>query len=152
MSGVSQMSFESLESRRLLSVTLEGGILTVVGTSRGDSIEVQKRADDDEMRVELNGRETEFPLGSVTRIVINGLAGNDRIGYSGRDGRLDQPGALSGGDGNDVIEGGNGNDTISGGAGNDRIEGKTGNDRLAGGAGNDVIEGAGGDDVLKGGS
>ena len=142
---------EGLETRTFLSVSLDGGVLTIVGTSRADLIEVQKRADKGELKVELNGRETKYSLNRVTKIVIKGEAGNDRVGYSGRDGRLDVPGSLSGGDGNDTLEGGNGADTISGGSGNDRIEGKSGNDRLSGGAGNDVIEGAGGDDVLKGG-
>jgi Ca2+-binding RTX toxin-like protein len=151
MMGSGVVIVESLERRTMLSVSLDDGVLTIVGTARGDVIEVQKRADKGDLKVELNGRETEFRLSSVTKIVIKGGDGNDRIGYSGRDGRLDVPGSLSGGDGNDVIEGGNGNDTISGGNGNDRVQGKSGNDRLSGGAGNDVIEGAGGDDVLKGG-
>src|SRR5687768_3610076 len=133
-------TIETLETRALLSVSLNDGVLTIVGTSGGDNIEVQKRADDNELRVELNGSETEYALGSVNRVVIRGLAGSDRIEYSGRDGRLDIPGSISGGDGNDVLEGGNGADTIAGGGGNDRIQGKGGNDRLNGGAGNDVVE------------
>ena len=147
----SDVMVESLEGRTFLSVSLDDGVLTIVGTARGDLIEVQKRADKVELKVELNGRESEFPLNSVTKIVIRGLAGNDRIGYSGRDGRLDVPGVISGGDGNDVLEGGNGADTINGGNGNDVVEGKGGNDLLVGGAGNDVMEGHGGTDVLKGG-
>ena len=145
------LMMENLEMRRFLSVSLDDGVLRIVGTSGGDNIEVQKRADDNELRVELNRDETEYPLVSVNRIVIRGLAGNDRIEYSWRDGRLDVPGNLGGGDGNDFIEGGNGNDTISGGRGNDRIQGRSGNDSLSGGGGNDIIEGAGGDDVLRGG-
>lgn len=142
---------ESLEGRALLSVSLDEGVLTIIGTVRRDFIEVQKRADKGELKVELNARETEYPLNSVTRIVIRGLGGNDVIGYSGRDGRLDVPGSISGGDGNDVIEGGNGDDTIAGDAGNDVIEGKSGNDSLLGGDGDDRIEGHGGQDVLRGG-
>jgi Ca2+-binding RTX toxin-like protein len=143
-------SCEPLESRSLLSVTLANGILTVVGTGGHDLIEVQNRADKGEVRVELNGNEQEFAKGDVTRILIFGEAGNDRIGFSGRDGGLNIPGYIEGGNGNDRIEGGEGNDVILGGFGNDVIEGKSGRDRIIGDEGNDIIQGGGGNDQLYG--
>jgi len=80
------LSCEPLEPRSLFSVTLFNGILTIVGTGGHDLIEVQNRADKGEVRVEMNGTEREFAKADVTRIVIFGEAGNDRIGFSGRDG------------------------------------------------------------------
>jgi Ca2+-binding RTX toxin-like protein len=144
------MAVEGLESRTLLSATLSDGVLTVTGTAGADRIEVQNRSDKGQIKLELNGRETKYAFSSVTKIVIDGLAGNDVISYSGRDGGLNVPGVLNGGDGDDSIEGGLGNDTITGGNGNDRLQGKNGNDRISGGAGNDWIEGGNGNDTLNG--
>jgi Ca2+-binding RTX toxin-like protein len=141
---------ENLESRQLLSATLANGVLMVTGTSAADRIEVQKRADKGQLKLELNGRETKYTLSRVSRIVVNALGGNDFIEYSGRDGGLAVPGVLNGGDGNDTIQGGLGNDMIAGGNGNDRLQGKNGNDSISGGAGNDFIEGGNGNDGITG--
>ena len=144
------VAVENLESRQLLSATLSGGVLTVTGTSGADVIEVQSRSERNQLKLELNGRETRYALSAVKKIIINGGAGNDWIEYSGREGGLKIPGSLSGGDGNDTLQGGRANDVISGGNGNDRIEGKNGNDDLSGGAGDDYIQGGNGNDVIKG--
>jgi Ca2+-binding RTX toxin-like protein len=141
---------ENLEPRRLLAVTLSNGVLTITGFINADRIEVQRRADDGEVRVEHNGQEFDFPIGSVTRVVIDGRGGNDFIQYSGRDGGLNIPGVINGGTGNDTITGGDANDTLIGGNGHDSIEGKSGNDRIAGGKGNDTIQGGNGNDSLNG--
>jgi Ca2+-binding RTX toxin-like protein len=143
---------ESLEARQLLaSVALSSnGTLTITGNNTADRIEVQLRAKDNQLKTEVNGSERKFALGSVKKIVINSLGGNDWVEYSGRDGGLAQPGLINGGDGNDTLQGGRGNDSISGGNGNDRIQGKAGNDAIAGNAGNDYLEGGDGNDTLKG--
>jgi len=142
--------FENLEPRRLLAVTLSNGVLTVTGFNAADRIEIQRRADDGEVRVEHNGQEFDFPIGSVTRVVVNARRGNDFIEYSGRDGGLVVSGVINGGTGNDTIQGGDANDTLIGGNGHDLIEGKSGNDRIAGGKGNDTIQGGNGNDSLNG--
>src|SRR4051794_13339890 len=103
--------FEQLEDRRLLSVALSGGVLTVVGTNSADHIEFQRRADKGELRVESNGHESKFSLSAVKKIVASGLRGNDVIEVSGRDGGFSIPVLFHGGDGNDLLEGSNGNDT-----------------------------------------
>ncbi|MEA2707504.1 MAG: hypothetical protein QOF78_105 [Phycisphaerales bacterium] len=142
---------EPLEDRRLLSsVALSNGTLTITGNNTADRIEVQKRADKGQLKVEINGTEKSFTLASVKKIVINSLGGNDWIEYSGRDGGLAIPGLINGGDGNDSISGGLGNDSISGGNGNDRIQGKAGNDIISGNAQNDRIEGGDGNDIISG--
>jgi Ca2+-binding RTX toxin-like protein len=142
---------EQLESRQLLSaVALSSGTLTITGNNTADHIEVQKRADKSQLKVEINGSERTFALSSVHKIVINALGGNDFVEFSGRDGGVKIPSLINGGDGNDTLEGSQANDTINGGNGNDLIEGKGGNDVLSGGAGNDLIEGGDGNDVING--
>jgi Ca2+-binding RTX toxin-like protein len=142
---------EPLEGRALLSaVTLSNGVLTVTGNSTADRIEVQKRADKGQLKIEINGAEKKFTYSSVHKIVINTLGGNDFVDVSGRDGGVSIPMSVNGGDGNDTLHGGNGNDTLLGGNGNDRLEGKGGNDVLSGGAGNDYVYGGDGKDNVKG--
>src|SRR5689334_19825065 len=143
----SQSQFiETLENRRLLSITLSGGVLTVTGTAGADHIEFQKRASEGKLKVEANGVERKFALSSVTKIVALGGTGNDVITFSGRDGGLNVKASIDGGAGNDFIEGGLGNDTLVGGAGNDSIQGGGGNDIISGGLGNDRLDGGAGND------
>src|SRR4051794_20265423 len=142
--------FESLESRRLLSVSLSSGVLTLTGTSGNDVIELQKRADKGHVKVELNGSERRFALSGVSKIVVNGLGGSDFIEFSGRDGGLSIRSLINAGGGNDTVEAGNGNDTILGGAGRDTLEGHGGNDSISGGDFRDLLEGGSGNDTLRG--
>lgn len=86
-------------------------------------------------------------LGTIERIAVNGLAGDDTI--------TADPGlsatlafVVDGGDDNDTITGGPGNDTLNGGAGIDTLNGGGGNDTLTGGPGNDSHAGNAGDDVM----
>jgi Ca2+-binding RTX toxin-like protein len=141
---------ETLESRRLLSALLANGVLTIVGTDRADRIEVMRRDDQGQIRVELNGTRTRFPLGDVTRVQVSGRGGHDLIEFSGRDGGVYFPANVSGGKGNDTIRTGLADDTVSGGNGHDRIEGDAGDDLISGGNGDDVIEGGDGNDTLRG--
>src|SRR5687768_5635774 len=143
--------FESLENRRLLAANLVDGVLTVTGTEANDVIEIQSRPENNEVKLEFNGDETRYAMSAVTKVVIDGLGGNDFIEFSGRRGGLNVPAVLSGGAGDDTLQGGPANDTINGGDGNDRIEGKNGNDVLNGDAGNDFIQGGRGNDVISGG-
>jgi len=53
---------------------------------------------------------------SITRIVVNALAGNDNISLAQS---VNRATSLFGGDGNDTIYGGSGTDAINGGAGTD---------------------------------
>src|SRR4051812_5138519 len=94
--GAAHAMVEGLEDRRLLSATLSHGVLTVTGTSGADSIEIQKRADKSQLKLELNRRETKYTLSSVKKIIVNALGGNDFIEFSGRDGGLSVPSVLDG--------------------------------------------------------
>jgi Ca2+-binding RTX toxin-like protein len=141
---------EPLESRRLLAVSVADGLLTIVGTNRSDRIEVIRRDDDGQIRVQLNATETRFPIGEISRVLINARGGNDFIEFSGRNGGISFPANLNGGKGNDTIHAGLADDTISGGNGHDRIEAYAGDDLISGGNGDDVIQGADGHDTLRG--
>ena len=84
----------------------------------------------------------------VTRIVINGMGGNDRIWIAG--GWGDLPVEIWGGAGNDTIIGGPRNDTIFGNLGKDHLEGGGGNDLLHGNGGHDRVIGNLGADRIFG--
>ncbi len=62
-----------------------------------------------------------------------------------------QAGALSGGDGDDILGGGNGSDTLMGDTGDDTLSGYGGNDTLLGGQGADLLKGSTGNDWLQSG-
>ncbi|MFK7819498.1 MAG: beta strand repeat-containing protein, partial [Planctomycetaceae bacterium] len=145
------------------AVTLDDGTVYVPGTLAGDVISTSETATD--LRVTLNGTDTDFALGMVTRVVICGFDGADSVTLgTSHEARVDAgwdndsvvggPGAdkIIGAHGDDSLQGFGGDDTIFGGAGNDRIEGGTGHDSLGGGSGGDTLIGNTGRDSLLGGS
>jgi Ca2+-binding RTX toxin-like protein len=166
---------ESLESRTLLTVTLDNGLLTIIGTDAADLIQVNQNGAD--IEVELNALTTPFDANLVNRIRIEGLGEADAINVN-----VNRPTTILGGAGNDNILGsdggsddvfgntgadtfsgrggddkftwnpGDGNDVINGDAGNDYAEGGLGNDAISGGADNDTLLGQHGNDFLNGGA
>src|SRR4051794_32126637 len=69
---------EPLERRILRAATLDGSVLNVVGTSGNDQIAVFLNATDhSKIDVTINGDTKEFTAAAVSRIKIDGLAGND---------------------------------------------------------------------------
>ena len=84
-------------------------------------------------------------LESVTRVTLNGGAGDDLLSADA---------ILNGGDGDDFLEGGAGNDTMDGGAGDDTFVGNGGTDAIGGGSSNSVgdtilVDGTSGADVIS---
>lgn len=150
------MQFESLETRRLLTATLENGLLTVTGTNNNNLIVIFR--DNDTVKV-FEGRFfglpaiiTTFPLADVESILVNAGAGHDTVkvgGFFG--GPLAIPSTLNGGDGNDVLSSSAGDDVLNGDAGNDALNGDGGDDELNGGDGRDLLVGGAGSDALIGG-
>src|SRR5688500_6566639 len=122
------MQFEQLESRRLMSVSLSGGVLTLTGNNAAQT-----------MRVDVSGTNLVASDGlgtvrtaavsAVNSIVVNALGGNDRVLVSSA---VTRPTALDGGAGNDTVQGGNGRDNITGGPGDDTLRGQAGNDTIQG--------------------
>ena len=130
---------ETLESRRLLSFTVAGETLTVTGTANPDQILIRK--DGANLTIVQNGVNSTTPAAPLTKIVVNGLGGNDRLALAvGATNGITLPSTLNGGDGNDELLGGDGNDVLSGGNGNDNMNGgPKGKDVFNGGAGRDRV-------------
>ena len=123
---------ETFESRRLLAVTLDGGVLTVTGGDAADRISIGLRRT--EIFVRLNDSFARFSAASVQSIVVNAGAGNDGVALQPS---LNKPATLNGGAGNDRLTGGAGGDTLNGGDGDDMLDGGGGGDVLSGGGGRD---------------
>jgi hypothetical protein len=144
---------ENLETRRMLSSApvFADGILTVTGTVGDDRIRIRIGQDSSKLAVKVNGAVTLFSLASISKIKVDGLAGDDDICIKQSHGGISIATEINGGDGNDKIRGANGNDLISGGAGKDFLRGNAGDDVLSGGEGNDKLFGGRGDDSVIGG-
>jgi hypothetical protein len=95
--------------------SLISGVLTVTGTSGPDYIRGSIASNVLTMKVN-NLSQTFAGASSISRIVVNALAGNDLIILASS---VNRPTSLNGGDGNDTIAGGSGIDVINGGAGTD---------------------------------
>ncbi len=125
--------------------TLYGG-----GTAANESITV-RRINGNTFGVTLstNASEIVFPYGAVpgaiTRLVLNGLNGNDTIVV---DPTFSIPVELYGGAGNDTLRGGAADDILVGGDGGDSLFGNDGKDLLIGGTGRDNIFAQGDQDIL----
>src|SRR5215208_3575961 len=83
---------ESLELRRLFSVTLANGLLQVSGTAGDDVIYLSVAPNASlsvpfpaQIAVNINKQRAVFDLALITRIQILGLAGDDEIFVSGPD-------------------------------------------------------------------
>jgi Ca2+-binding RTX toxin-like protein len=154
--------FEALEDRRLLSASVVGRVLTIIGTDGPEHVSVVDYGHHVIVReaVVTPGTGTDHPTVTATRTVFNRAdvdsisadlrGGNDAVGLLSLS-RTPLAATVNGGAGNDAIRGGAGNDTLDGGGGNDLLSGGHGNDVLRGGAGNDRLSGDGGDDTLEGG-
>jgi hypothetical protein len=137
--------------------SLTNGVLTVnVGPSAGNRLHGDTSDDDETVHVGMYGSDVIVSgfgtavgdphfkdinkFSGVTKVVIDGGAGNDFIDVSG----LSNAGIAV------EVHGGDGNDTIIGGAGNDVLYGDGGSDVIIGNGGADQIDGGSGDDFLFG--
>lgn len=148
----------------------------VMDGESGDDLVVVNGADGpgDEFEVSANGDRTKFDrvnlipftldIGTVEGLLINGLAGDDKLTIFDLTGVHLAAIVATGGSGMDTIDasakgtavsllaqGGSGDDILIGSAGVDLIFGEGGNDSLSGNAGNDNLNGGDGDDLLDGG-
>ncbi len=159
---------ESLDDRAMMSVTLTGGLLEVVGTTGVDQIRVTLPTPQTlQVTVDTTGESRQFDLSAVNSILVRALAGNDFVligptvtlhaevrGWAGNDTELGGAGAdtLLGGGGNDYVQGRGGNDTLLGQAGDDYLVGQGGDDTLDGQLGNDLLSGGSGTNTLNNGT
>ena len=154
---------DRLENRCLLTATLEGGVLTIVGTDANDVIVVRHGKNGNLVVLEntyasprqkptTRPSARSFDAADVSSIRIEGGLGHDRLSVA--DGRrpLTVDASIDGGVGNDALGGGGGDDVLNGGDGNDLLNGGAGDDELNGDAGNDNLNGGVGADVFKGGA
>ena len=150
----------------LASVTFDAGVVTVIGTSGDDLIQLVGSADFQTFTVDVNGDESVFSTfnrsdvssvsvfaGNGDDTVINTLLNDTMISGQGGNDNL-QGGflqdSLFGGAGNDTLTGRHGDDFLSGQGGDDILRGTNGLDTLRGGLGEDTISGGGGNDILFG--
>src|SRR5437764_13507474 len=84
------VSFELLEGRKLLSATLENGVLTVTGTRHGDKMEISlDHEDPTKLNVQVNDETSSFSLADITGgVVMNGGNGSDKMAVNEVDGAL----------------------------------------------------------------
>jgi hypothetical protein len=121
---------EQLEGRRLMSVSMQDGVVLVTGTDGADSVQILATSAGSEpmLTIELwtgdQGSVANFPLSQVTGVKVDGLGGNDQlfIDRTSSDVELTLPVTLFGGAGDDVLVGGGGVDELVGGTGNDWID------------------------------
>lgn len=130
--------FETLESRRLQSATLNSGVLTIQGTAGADTIDVRSGIFTP-IVVTVNNTSQSFL--AVKSIVVNAGDGDDTVTIHPS---ITKAATIDGGNGNDVLQAGGGNTTVRGGAGHDRLFGGKGVDKLEGGSGDDTLVTLGG--------
>ncbi|HYE21461.1 MAG TPA: hypothetical protein VEA69_23640 [Tepidisphaeraceae bacterium] len=159
------MHVESLEGRAMLSATLVGGVLTVVGTGINDQINISAAARVGKITVSekttvvsgnvttiTNLGTTAFDVALVKSVVVRTGDGNDTVTLTGSKTKpYLLPSTLEGGAGHDSLSAGGGTDVLRGGIGNDRLTGNGGNDSAYGESGDDRLFGNDGNDRLYGG-
>lgn len=129
-------AIETLETRRLMSASLSGGVLTVNGTDNIDNIDLS--LSNGKIVVKRNNVvEGQFTATAVNSYKIYAKNGNDKVVLASN---IYKPGTIEGGIGNDELRGGSGNETLKGGDGNDTLQGGKGNDQHFGGTGTDTID------------
>ncbi|MGA2230750.1 MAG: calcium-binding protein [Tepidisphaeraceae bacterium] len=152
---------EALETRRLLSISVVSGVLTVDLSSKTNEHTVIVSVDSQtgDYRVEDNGRIHEFPQAGIDSVDVLGPTVSSKLRINATFPTLDSDNAIKGGAGNNTLIGSKGGNTIIfGGEGNNSItargtsnvvNGGAGNNTLVGGAGNDTLQADGaGDDLI----
>src|SRR6266478_5891676 len=90
-----QPLIESLEQRRLLSVSLHGGLLAIKGSKAANDIQLE--VDHSSLVVTVDGSSRTFHLSDIRRIRAIGGKGNDNIHFNSAGGKLSIPMVLMGG-------------------------------------------------------
>jgi hypothetical protein len=141
-----------------------GDTLTVVGSSRGESLALRLAAGDpNTLQVDFGddgSAEKSFDRSTFDTVEVFLRSGNDRFRVDQVNGTFaDEDLTVSGGSGNDTLDGGDGAELLRGGSGRDAVDGNRGNDtgelgsgsdtfRWDPGDGSDVVEGRSGTDTL----
>src|SRR5436190_11870114 len=110
---------EELESRTLLSWTMQDGVLLITGTDADDVITISLDASDSNLLVVTDNDVPSFfnkhdLAFDVHAIVMQGLDGNDDLEVDESNGRINFAVQATGDAGDDTIVGGSGNDFLAG--------------------------------------
>jgi hypothetical protein len=148
---------ESLENRRLMSITWVNNELTAVGsdvaehyyyaavrsspTSTSYYFIIADKITGNAIESKFLASGSNWPTINKTTITANG--GSDLV-YSAPNGPME----VHGGEGNDTLWASNSNCSLYGEGGNDSLNGANGNDLLDGGTGTDVAHGGNGTDTF----
>lgn len=119
---------------------LSGGVLSVVGTSDADAIDISTNA-----LGQITVADQAFDASQVQSIRVTAGSGDDTVTISSD---IHVAAYVLGGAGNDAVFGGSGNDYLSGGDGDDILVGGAGHDVLRTGSGFDLVDGGLGHDVV----
>src|SRR3954468_16229618 len=111
------LGFESLETRDMITIVVQDGILGIRGTKLDDTIAIARAGN--QFQLDYNGQRTLINAPNNMRaLVIDGWDGNDDIRVA------DNVGVLT------IVVGGKGNDYIKGGYGTNYLYGDAGNDTM----------------------
>jgi Ca2+-binding RTX toxin-like protein len=129
-------NLEQLEPRRLLSVSIQDGVLVVTATSGNDRIYLEQV----DGGVCVRGYSDDFadenlnPIMGLRGVRVDAGDGNDLVAVNDYGGArpFDLPVTLVGGAGDDSLQGGAADDVILGGAGNNILDGRGGKNTLDG--------------------
>jgi hypothetical protein len=128
-----------------LGARLNYGTLEVRGTKASEKIALRLKAGQPNV-IEVDAGDNgsadfSFARADVTRIVVDGRAGNDAIRIDETNGTFEDgvPTILAGGAGNDTLAGGSGDERMIGGSGNDSMDGNKGADTALMGSGKDTF-------------
>lgn len=157
-------TMEGLETRRLLSASVVGGVLRAVGDAGvSNNIRVELNDAGTQYEVTINGTKTSFDVQGIRRIIVHGAELADQLQI---DDSVNVRQNIFGYEGNDTITGGSAKDELAvkfnsrrgvrgwtrlwGMGGNDVIVAKGGRNFIDGGTGNDSITGSDGRDLIAG--
>src|SRR2546422_10384829 len=93
--NAAQPLVESLEQRRLLSVSLHGGLLAIKGTKAADDIQIGM--EHSSVVVTMNGSSKNFNLSDIRRNLAMGRKGYVNINFNPGGGNVSVPKTLLGG-------------------------------------------------------
>ena len=141
-------TLEPLEDRRLLSaVTLQDGVLKVVGDSNANNKLVVQPHGTTGLYAYANNVNRKLARSAVRLVKFFGGAKVDTIALASN---LNIPAEVRAGAGNDSIKLGGGRDYVDAGPGNDVVWSRPGNDKVLGGDGDDQFKGDNGNDSFDG--
>src|SRR6266516_1578019 len=112
--------FESLETRTLMSASLNNGVLTITETNGADTVVVGKNPQG-KFFVTENCIPSLFLCNAVNKVVVNRLAGADNFSAQPA---VNQPLEVHGGDGNATEQGGSRNHALFGDTGDALLDGR----------------------------